>query len=91
MNGLVAHWADHLEPAGIAVVAVHRESSLRPLLTWSWLTVTAGLVKTRMGENLKDGITPEVSAQGYYKVVQGIEVSKTKEGIYSYDGSVLPW
>jgi len=44
-----------------------------------------------MGENLKDGITPEVSAQGYYKVVQGIEVSKTKEGIYSYDGSVLPW
>ena len=44
-----------------------------------------------MGENLKDGITPEVSAQGYYNVVQGIEVSKTKEGIYSYDGSVLPW
>jgi hypothetical protein len=44
-----------------------------------------------MGENLKDGITPEESAQGYYKVVQGIEVSETKEGIYSYDGSVLPW
>jgi hypothetical protein len=91
VNGLVAHWADHLEPAGIAVVAVHRESSLNPLLTLLWLTVIAGLVKTRMGENLKDGITPEESAQGYYKVVQGVEVSRTKEGIYSYDGSVLPW
>jgi hypothetical protein len=73
------------------VVAVHRESSRIPVVTIPWLTVTAGLVKTRMGENLKDGITPEESAQGYYKVVQGIEVSKTKEGIYSYDGLVLPW
>lgn len=55
------------------------------------IAVHPGLVKTRMGELLKDAISPEESAHGYFKVVQGIDASKVGDGIYSYDGQVLPW
>ena len=44
-----------------------------------------------MGENLKDAISPAESAKGFVDVVDGIDISKTDQGIYSYDGSVIPW
>jgi len=44
-----------------------------------------------MAANMKDGITPAESAKGFVTVVQNIDISKTGDGIYSYDGSVIPW
>jgi hypothetical protein len=43
-------------------------------------------VKTHMIVNQIDPIIPEESMKGY-----GIDIKKTGDGIYSYDGSVLPW
>jgi hypothetical protein len=90
VNSLIRQWADYLEPKGIAVIAVHRKPFSCCLQQWAD-HIVAGLVATRMGENLIDAISPAESAKGFVTAVQGIDMSKTGAGIYSYDGSVIPW
>lgn len=44
-----------------------------------------------MGEGLKDAISPEESAKGFITAVEGADIKKSKDGIFSYDGSMIPW
>lgn len=38
-----------------------------------------------------NAITPEASALGYIDILDKIDIKKTSEGIFSYDGSVIAW
>jgi len=44
-----------------------------------------------MGEGLKGAISPAESAKGYADIIEKLDISKTSDGIYSYDQSVYPW
>jgi hypothetical protein len=53
---------------------------------------TAGSVDTRMASGFAGAkISVAESATGVVTVLDELDLNKTKEGILSYDGTILPW
>jgi hypothetical protein len=51
----------------------------------------AGLVDTDMAKGMPGAIPIAESAAGFIAVIDELDPSKIKEGILSYDGSIVAW